>query len=78
MDKDTGTLCIRIYTPSIYSIHYILFNLPMYTLLPVLAIYLRLYHTCSATHISISHKDDAESNALNQDHNMVYCIENML
>jgi hypothetical protein len=43
MDKDAGTLCTRIHTPPIYSIHHILFNLPMYTLLPVLAIYLRLY-----------------------------------
>jgi hypothetical protein len=40
-----------------------------------------LYHTHvirNITHISISHKDDSELNAMNQDHNMVYCIANIV
>lgn len=34
MDWDAGTLCIQIHTQSVYSIHSILFNLLMLTLLP--------------------------------------------
>jgi hypothetical protein len=56
MDRDTGALCIEMQTQPVYSLHSILFNIPMYTQLPVSAIHLVLHPTYTIYYLTYHYR----------------------